>query len=275
MEESMNILAIGDVVGSAGCEFLRSHLSSIKKLYQADFVIVNGENSAEGNGITPLSAEHIFTSGADVITSGNHIFRRKEIFPLLDENPLIVRPANYPPSAPGKGYCIVDTGRVSVCVINLMGTVFLESLESPFSVADRILAETDPNMIKIVDIHAEATSEKKALAYYLDGRVSAVFGTHTHVQTSDEQILPKGTGFISDVGMTGPSNSVLGVDPKLVIKRFVTKMPVRFQNAEGPCHLSGVILGIDNKTFQTISINRILISWQKYPKQLEKYAFWL
>lgn len=255
----MNILVIGDVVGTQGCDFLRSHLPALKKLYKIDLCIVNGENSAPGNGITPASAEHIFTSGADVITTGNHVFRHKGIYDFLDENSRIVRPANYPASVPGRGYCIIDTGRATVCVINLMGTVFMDSLDNPFLKMDGILSTLGANCITILDFHAEATSEKKCMGFYLDGRVSAVYGTHTHVQTADEAILPGGTGYITDVGMTGPIHSIIGVEPKAALHRYLTKMPVRFTTADGPCMINGVIFGIDNKNNRTFSIDRIRI----------------
>jgi metallophosphoesterase (TIGR00282 family) len=255
----MVILAIGDVVGSAGCEFLRSHLPALKKLHGVDLVIANGENSADGNGLTPFSAEHLFASGVDVITTGNHAFRRHESHNYYDEHTRILRPANYPDSAPGVGYCSVDMGRATVCVINLIGTVFMDSFDSPFRTADAILKEVGPGVITVVDFHAEATSEKRSLGYYLDGRVTAFFGTHTHVQTADEQILPRGTGYITDVGMTGPFNSVLGVDPNLTIRRFVTKMPVKFFNAKPPCYLCGILFGIDDKTKALTSVERIQI----------------
>lgn len=255
----MNILCIGDIVGNAGCEFLRSHLPALRKLYDAELVIANGENSAEGNGLTPASAEMLFSAGVDVITSGNHVFRRKEIYPLLDDNPRILRPANYPAAAPGHGWTVVDTIHGQICVVSLLGSVFMEPLESPFTTADAILEQVGSDKIVLVDFHAEATSEKRALAYYLDGRVSAVFGTHTHVQTADEEILPGGTGFITDLGMTGPMLSVLGVEREQVLRRYLTKMPVRFSTAPGPCSLCGIILDINNKTRQINSINRIQI----------------
>lgn len=254
----MNILAIGDVVGSIGCRFLRSHLPTIKKMKAIDLVIVNGENSADGNGLTPVSVRHLFDSGADVVTSGNHSFRRRESYDLYDSCETLLRPANFPASAPGRGYCIVDMGRIQVGVINLMGVVYLESMESPFDCADRILAENLPK-ITLVDFHAEATGEKRSLAYYLDGRVSAVYGTHTHVQTADECILPNGTGYLSDLGMTGPVNSVLGVKPELVIRKMKTKMPVRFDLADGDCCINGAIFQIDENTGKTISIERLNI----------------
>jgi metallophosphoesterase (TIGR00282 family) len=255
----MNILCIGDVVGNSGCNYVKTHLPTLKKINGIDIVIANGENSAEGNGITPMSAGQLFDAGVDVISTGNHVFRRKEIYKMLGENPYLLRPANYPASAPGKGYTIIDTTKAQLCIINLMGTVFMENLENPFFTIDKLLSELPKDMIIIIDIHAEATSEKKALAYHVDGKVSAVFGTHTHVMTADEEIFPKGTGYITDIGMTGPCVSVLGVEPQLAIERFITKMPIRFANASGPCCLSGVVFDINNKTKRVDSINRIQI----------------
>lgn len=255
----MNILCVGDVVGSAGCEFVQKHLPSLRRLYEIDLVVANGENSAEGNGLSPVSAEQLFTAGVDVITGGNHIFRKKEIAPVLEENPRVLRPANYPDAAPGRGFTVVDTIKGQVLVLNLLGTVFMESLASPFETADRILKEQAEGRIVLVDFHAEATSEKRALAFYLDGRASALFGTHTHVQTADEEILPGGTAFITDLGMTGPTLSVLGVEPKAVVRRYLTKMPSRFVNAATPCSLCGVLLNISNKNFKAESIKRICI----------------
>ena len=245
----MRIMCIGDVVGTAGCEFLRSHLSSFKRQQKIDLVICNGENSADGNGITVRSAEHIFTSGADVITLGNHSFRRKEVFPFLDENPFIIRPANYPSAqTPGKGFCTVDMGFATVAVVNLMGQQYMDAnLDNPFSAAERILKEIDANII-IVDFHAEATSEKRAMGFFLDGRVSAVFGTHTHVMTADAQVLDGGTGYITDVGMTGVTDSVLGVRTDIIINKFKTKMPARFDLADGDCRMEAVLFDIDDST---------------------------
>lgn len=245
----MRIMCIGDVVGTAGCEFLRSHLSSFKRQQKIDLVICNGENSADGNGITVRSAEHIFTSGADVITLGNHSFRRKEVFPFLDENPFIIRPANYPSAqTPGKGFCTVDMGFATVAVVNLMGQQYMDAnLDNPFSAAERILKEIDANII-IVDFHAEATSEKRAMGFFLDGRVSAVFGTHTHVMTADAQVLQGGTGYITDVGMTGVYDSCIGVDKEIILRRFTTMLPERFDYAKGECMMNCVIFDIDRKT---------------------------
>lgn len=255
----MRILAIGDVVGTSGCAFLRSRLPNLKKVEKIDFVVANGENSASGNGITPESARYLFSSGVDVITGGNHSFRRREIFGLYDESQLLLRPANYPEkTTPGKGWTIYDMGRIQIGIINLLGCTYMESLENPFDVADRIINELQTK-ITIVDFHAEATSEKLALGYYLDGKVSAIFGTHTHVQTADEKILKSGTGYITDVGMTGPDVSVLGVDPVLAIKKFREKLPVRFENAHGDCRMDGIIFDIDEISGSTISLKRIQI----------------
>ncbi len=253
----MRILAIGDIVGSVGSRFLRKKLPYLKKTEMIDMVIANGENSADGNGITPASADFIFNSGVDVITGGNHSFRRKESYSYYDNSCFLLRPANYPESTtPGKGFVIYDLGRIQVGVINLMGCVFLESLDDPFRTAEKIIKKMDTKII-IVDIHAEATAEKLSLAYFLDGRVSAVFGTHTHVQTADEMILDGGTGYITDVGMTGPIKSVLGVKPELAVRKFKDKLPVRFDIADGDCKLNGIIFEIDEKTGKTLCIKRI------------------
>ncbi len=253
----MKILCIGDVVGTVGCNFLRKTLPNFKKLKGIDLVICNGENSADGNGVLPVSADHLFTSGVDVITLGNHSFQRKEIYPYLDDNEFIVRPCNFPsPSTPGRGYCTVDMGRTSVTVINVMGQEFIDiRCENPYYSIDEILKKVDSKII-IVDMHAETTSEKKAMGYYLDSRVSVFFGTHTHVQTADECVLKGGTGYITDVGMTGPVESVLGVKKEIIINRFKTKLPERFENAEGPCMLNCVLFDVDEKTGKTINVER-------------------
>ncbi len=250
----MRILTIGDVVSKQGCDYLMKTLSKIKKDFNADITIVNGENSAVGNGITPKSADMIFSAGADVITLGNHSLRRPEIYDYLEEQEYIIRPANYHSSAPGRGITYIDKGYAIIAVINLQGIVYLEPHRNPFDIIDSLIdkAKTHGASIIIIDIHAEATSEKKALAFYIDGRVSAVFGTHTHVQTSDNQILPNGTGYISDIGMTGPSYSVLGVSPERAIEKMRTGLPVRFKNDDGPCSIEGCLFEIDNKTGKTI-----------------------
>ena len=242
----MRIMCIGDVVGSVGCNFLRQHLPYFKRQQQIDFVICNGENSADGNGITPKSADHLFTSGVDFITLGNHSFRRKEVFPYLEENQNIIRPANYPSSVtPGRGWAVVDMGYTSVAVVNLMAQQGMDAtLENPFTVADRILKEIDAKII-LVDFHGEMTSEKRAMGFYLDGRVSAVFGTHTHVLTADATVLPNGTGYITDVGMTGVIDSILGVKKEIILRRFTTQLPERFELADGACKLNCVVFDID------------------------------
>ena len=255
----MNVLAIGDVVGTAGCRFLRERLPALKKQENIDLVIANGENSADGNGITPVSAEHLFTSGVDIITAGNHTFRRKEVYGKFDECPFLIRPANYPEgTTPGRGYTVFDLGRTQAAVINLMGCMYMEALDDPYKVIDGILKKLDTKII-ILDFHAEATAEKLALAYYLDGRISAMFGTHTHVQTADERILPKGTGYITDVGMTGPTESVLGVKSELAIKKFKDKLPVRFETDTGSCHADCIKYTIDDKTGRTKLLKRMKI----------------
>ena len=252
----MNILMIGDVVGESGCEKLRRHLPSLKREFGAQLTIVNGENSAKGNGITPDSADHIFQSGADVITGGNHSFRRREMYDRYTTDPFVLRPANYPDSAPGSGLCIVDKGRYQIGVISLMGQVYLPATRCPFSLAEELIAQAKEQGCKIivVDIHAEATSEKKALAYELDGKVTAVVGTHTHVRTADARLMQKGTAYITDVGMCGPFESVLGVCPSQSIALLKDKLPVRFTEAQGDCQLDGVVITVDDATGKATAI---------------------
>lgn len=255
----MKVLTIGDIVSRQGCDYLRQELPKLKKELEADLVIVNGENSALGNGILPQSADFILDSGADVITLGNHSLKRREIYDYLDGNHPVIRPANYHSSAPGKGYIIVDKGYCRAAVINLQGIVYLDSIENPFSVIDGIIDEIRNQGIKIIiiDFHAEATSEKRAMGFYLDGRISALFGTHTHTQTSDNQILPCGTGYITDIGMTGPYYSVLGVSPECIIEKLKTGLPVKFKNDDGPCVMEGCLFEIDNKTGKTLDTRLI------------------
>ncbi|MFI3206383.1 MAG: TIGR00282 family metallophosphoesterase [Clostridia bacterium] len=255
----MKILVIGDVVGSRGCEFIRDRLSGIKRSKEIDIVIANGENSADGNGITPSGANYLFDSGVDLISLGNHTYRRHEICDYLDETEHIIRPANFPSGAPGKGFVIYDMGRWQICLINLMGTSFMEPLDCPFAKLDEILKNNDLPKIKIVDFHAEATGEKRAFGFYADGRVSAVFGTHTHVQTADESILPNGTGYITDVGMVGSVNSVLGVKSELIIRKLKTKLPVRFDYAQNEQEMNCIILDIDKNTGKCLNIERMIV----------------
>lgn len=257
----MRVLCIGDVVGRCGCEFLRVKLEILKKIKNVDLIIANGENSDEGNGITVLSAEHLFRSGVDIITLGNHTFRRHEIRAYLDKNNNIIRPINYPKgTTPGSGICKIEINSIKVGVANILGTLYMESLDSPFDAADEAVGEMEDCPVKIIDFHAEATAEKGALGYYLDGRVSAVFGTHTHVQTSDETILPRGTGYITDVGMTGAIESVLGVKKEISVERFSKKLPIKFRNACGPAKIDCIIFEIDEKTGRTVKAERMRIS---------------
>ena len=259
----MRLLTVGDVCGTAGCDYVRKILPSLKKERHIDAVVLNGENSAVGNGITPQSADMLFSYGADIITGGNHSLRRSEIYDYLENNPYILRPHNLPEATYGSGYCLADFGSFSIAVINLSGTVYLEksNAKNPFIVADELVAKAkaDGANIIVVDLHAEATSEKRAMGLYLDGKVSVLFGTHTHVQTADEQILPNGTGYITDLGMTGPKNSVLGVKSEIIINRFRTNDMSKFVFAEGECMLCGVIFEIDNKTGKTVNIERSCI----------------
>ena len=259
----MRVLAIGDVCGPAGCETVRLILPNLKKDKKIDMVIINGENSADGNGILPESAEYLFSCGADVITGGNHSLRRKQVFDYLDENDFVLRPHNLPEAECGKGYCFIDLGYTAAAVINLGGIIYLEKLgaSNPFEAADELIerAHRDGAKIIVVDFHAEATSEKRALGLYLDGRVSAVFGTHTHVQTADEQVLKNGTGYITDIGMTGPIDSVLGVKSEIIINRLKNNDMSKFEQADGKCMLCGCIFDIDVSTGKSCSTERICI----------------
>ena len=253
----MRLLFLGDVVGAGGCEFLLRKLPEFKRKNNIDVCIANGENSAKGNGVTPKSCEMMLDSGVDMITLGNHTYKRFEIMDYLDGNVPVIRPFNYPEGAPGNGVGIIDKGRYRVAVINMLGTVFSEPLGNPFAEMDKALKETDGCKTVIVDFHAEATAEKRAMGFYLDGKVTAVFGTHTHVQTADEQLLPKGTAYITDSGMTGPVQSVLGIEPELTIRKFKTNLPVRFENAVGEYCMDGVIVEIDAKSGKANSIERV------------------
>lgn len=255
----MNILVIGDVVSAAGCEFLRSVLPAFKKVKSIDLCIANGENSAVGNGITPASANYLFDSGVDFITTGNHVYRRREFYEMLDEREDIIRPANFYKENPGRGYSVIDLGFIKAGIINLSGAVYMDRCENPFTVIDEILPELSDCKITLVDFHAEATAEKRAMGFYLDGRVSAVYGTHTHVLTADACLLPKGTAYITDIGMTGVKNSCLGVKPEISIEWLKTGMPARFDPAEGACMMNGCIFEIDNKTGKALSVEIVNI----------------
>ena len=258
----MNILAIGDVVGTGGCSFLRENLNKIKEQYKIDLTIANGENSAENNGINLASAKYLLQSGVDVVTSGNHAFQRMESKEVYENNKTIIRPANYPEkTTPGSGYCYIKCNNLEVLVINVLGTTFLEALKNPFETVDDILnLNNNRTKIIVLDLHAEATAEKIAMGFYLDGRVSAIFGTHTHVQTADDRVLPKGTGYITDVGMTGAINSVLGIEPEVIIKRCITHLPEKFVRAKGPHKMECIIFKIDENTGITVKTKRLVVT---------------
>ncbi len=245
----MRVLAIGDVCGSSGCRYLLKMLPILKKKFGAEFVIVNGENSDEANGISAFSADIIFASGADVITGGNHTLRNKHFYEALDSSPFLLRPDNIRADF-GKGYCLVDKGKFNVAVINLCGITYMEKVAAGnfMIAADRLVKRAEDDGVKyiFVDFHAEATSEKKALALYLDGRVSAVFGTHMHVLTADAQILKKGTGFITDIGMTGSDNSVIGVKSDIIINRLKNNDLSKFEFSDGENIICGCLFETDN-----------------------------
>ena len=255
----VNILFIGDIVGSPGRQALVRELHRLVDHYRVDLVVANGENSAGGFGITEETAKELFSLGIDVLTSGNHIWDKRDSFSFIGREERLVRPANYPPGTVGRGATVVRTaGGVPVGILNLEGRVFMNNLDCPFRVADQEierLRESTP--LIFVDFHAEATSEKIALGWHLDGKVSAVVGTHPHVQTADERILPGGTAYITDAGMTGSFDSVIGVRKELALERFVTQMPVRFEVAKKDVRLNGVVIGVDPVSGRALSIERI------------------
>ena len=255
----LRILAVGDVVGASGLAFLSEHLRAFKEQEHIDFTVVNGEN-ANVVGVTPKQADAIFAAGADVITLGNHTWTRYELQPYLEQKKRILRPANFAPQCPGRGINVYSTPFGDVCVLNLMGRFTLDSnTDNPFVIADGYMAEIKEKII-LVDFHAEGTSEKRAMGYMLDGRASAVWGTHTHVQTSDACVLPKGTGYITDLGMTGAVHSVLGVDPEQSIGKFMGDPPRRYEAAKGPAKLEGCIFEIDPETGRCLSAEGIRLT---------------
>jgi len=259
LKNSVQILMIGDIVGRPGRRACRMELPSLIKEYDFDLVIANGENAAGGNGITREIAQELFACGIDVLTMGNHVWDKKEIFGFIDEEQRILRPANYPPGTPGVGFASYrSSGEHQVGVVNVLGRVFLADLDCPFRTVDRILGELQAiTPVIVVDFHAETTSEKVALGWYLNGRVSALVGTHTHVQTADERVLPGGTAYITDVGMTGPRDSVIGVRTENVVQKFLTQMPRTFEVASGPYQFNAVRLTIDPITGKALAIERI------------------
>lgn len=256
----MRILIVGDVSGRSGRRAFAKHTADLKRERGIDLVIVNGENSAGGKGITRESMDELIAGGADIVTTGNHVWDRKEVKAIIDVEPYLIRPGNFPEGAPGKGYCIYPHKYKTVGVMNLMGRAFMTPLDCPFRKADEILRELDGKCdIIILDMHAEATSEKQAMGWYLDGRVNVVVGTHEHVQTSDERLLPKGTAFITDLGMVGARNSILGVKVESILDKFLYMTPVKFEVAEGACIYNALIVEIDNATNKTVGVERINI----------------
>ncbi len=258
----MNILFVGDIFGRPGRKILKKKLPKLIEEYQIDLVLANGENAAGGFGITPSLVEEFLEMGINALSSGNHIWDRKEIIPFLENQNVsarLVRPANYPPGTPGKGLYLGETnGGVLYALTNLQGRVFMANIDCPFRTADALL-ETIPPETKVIitDFHAETTSEKQAMGWYLDGQVTAVLGTHTHVPTADERILPGGTAYITDLGMTGPYDSVIGVEKQAIIKRFLNQMHTRFEPAEKNVRLCGVLIKVDPETGRALKIQRI------------------
>ena len=255
----MRILLLGDVVGGAGRQMLKRHLKKVRVEKQIDVVVVNAENCAAGSGITAALAKEVFESGADAITLGDHTWGQKEFAGEIGKVANLVRPANYSAECPGKGWTLVSLPVGQIAVVNVQGRVFMNPVDCPFKTMDKVLAEIPKNVPVFVDFHAEATSEKNTLGYYLDGRVTAVVGTHTHVQTSDAMLLPKGTAYLTDLGMCGPYISSIGRDLAPVTKKFVTGMPSRFEVATGPCTMEGAIIEFDMATKMASSIETFRI----------------
>ncbi|MCL6585513.1 MAG: TIGR00282 family metallophosphoesterase [Anoxybacillus sp.] len=257
----MRLLFIGDVVGAPGRKMVEQYLPKLKAKHKPHVIIINGENAAAGKGITGKIYRGFLEQGAHAVTLGNHAWDNRDIFEFIDEAKALVRPANLPLGTPGKGIVYIATEHGEVAVINLQGRTFLPAIDCPFRKADELVAEAMQRTPMIfVDFHAEATSEKQAMGWYLDGRVSAVIGTHTHVQTADTRILPKGTAYMTDVGMTGPYDGILGVDREAVLRKFLTSLPVRFEVTEGRSQLSAVFIEIDAKTGKAKKMERILIN---------------
>ncbi len=248
----MLILAIGDIVGRPGRQAVGQLLPGLRQQYGLELVIANGENAAGGIGLTPATAQELLEAGVDVLTSGNHIWAQKEIIPHLDGDMPILRPLNYPPGVPGRGHIVIG----QVAVVNLIGRTFIGDFDCPFRAMDQLLSELKQGVI-IVDFHAEATSEKVAMGRYLDGRVSAVLGTHTHVGTTDAQLLPQGTAYVTDIGMTGPLDSVIGDDAEAVIQRFLTRLPHHLSVGKGKTAFNAILVGVADDTGQATSIERI------------------
>ncbi len=258
MSENFRLLAIGDVVGPAAVKYISENLWGFRKANKIDMVVCNAENASLGNGLDPQSADSLIESGCDALTGGNHIFRKREIRHYLDSSRTLVRPANYPYGTPGCGYTNINIDGYRVLVINVLGTIYLEPLACPFSTVERILErEVGRYDFAVLDIHAEATSEKIALGRYFDGRINVIFGTHTHVATADTTILPNGSGYVTDLGMSGPPDGVLGVRADIIIEKLRTKLPIKFELAEGAPEVNGVIFTLDKLSGKAVSVERI------------------
>ncbi len=257
----MRIFFIGDIVGRPGREILKQCLRKILEEKRIDLCIANAENSASGNGITPPLVEELLALNIDVLTSGNHIWDKREVLNYFEQQPRLLRPANYPPSAPGRGIFIGKTrNQIQFAVINLQGRVFMPTIDCPFRAAESLLREvTEQVRVTLVDFHAEATGEKQAFSWYFDGKVSAIVGTHTHVPTADERVLPKGTAYITDVGMTGPHDSVIGVDKAIIQPRFISQVPAKFETARGDVRINAVELDVNEETGHARSIQRFTV----------------
>lgn len=254
----MKILALGDVVGTAAIDYLQTHLWKMRQTLGVDAVIANGENVTDIHGISRTHATELLDCGIDLLTTGNHVWSQRDIGSLLDSSSAIIRPANYPAACPGMGYSTISVCGYRLLCINVLGVVYMESLDSPFTTVERILErERDKFDFALLDVHAEASSEKLALAHYFDGKINIVFGTHTHVPTADLKILPRGTGYVTDLGMTGPTDGIIGTDADCVIRRFTTKMPTRFAVAGGRVEAQGVVFELDTDSGRVTSLSRV------------------
>ncbi|MBU1355499.1 MAG: TIGR00282 family metallophosphoesterase [Candidatus Edwardsbacteria bacterium] len=260
----MKILFIGDIIGRPGRQAVEKLLPGLVEEHQIDFVIANGENAAAGFGLTPAVLDNLFALGIDVVTSGNHLWDKRDILPRLKKEPRLLRPANYPPDVPGTCFGVYqDKQGRKVGVFNLLGRVFMPAVDCPFRTADQVIAELKKETdIIILDMHAEATSEKIALGWYLDGRASAVIGTHTHVMTADERVLPQGTAYITDAGMTGGFDSVIGMEKEPIIEKFLTQLPTKFEVAEGDVRFNGVVVEVDEQSGKARGIIKIIYAEQ-------------
>jgi metallophosphoesterase (TIGR00282 family) len=253
MPNNIKVLFLGDVIGKPGRKAIERYIKTVN----ADFFVVNGENLAGGIGVTPATVLEVLSHGVDVVTTGNHVWKKKEIFGFLMEEQRVIRPLNYPDGTPGFGHTIVRKNGKSLCVANIEGRIFMNPLTCPFRAMERFIEQDSSAAPIVVDFHAEATSEKIAMGWFLDGKVSAVVGTHTHVQTADERILPKGTGYITDAGMTGPADSVIGMEKKIVLERFLTQLPQKFEVGKDDIEVQGVLITIDSSSKKCVAIERV------------------